>query len=125
MVQPNSVEFALEFSGGWMVGGHLGLFCVECLHDLLYHEIWVASTDEVSNACGGRDAEPVEEGLVLGSVVGVPEVELQNIVHFVTSWGHKDYLIHRNILSSIRGRCSWGHARHRSIQPRSRRSLVT
>jgi hypothetical protein len=64
-----AVELVLEGSHGFAVRLHLVVVATRVLHDLVDHELRVASHVEALDACFDGDPEATEEGLIFRHVV--------------------------------------------------------
>jgi len=73
MVELQVIEVGLKLAYLLAVGIHLFLGALPVLVDLLYDDFGVSIGEKLFDAEGGGDPETVDEGLVLGCIVGLEE----------------------------------------------------
>jgi hypothetical protein len=81
VVELEAVKFVLEAPYFLAVSFHLGVAAARALHDLIDHELGVASNIKVSDPELDGDSQPRDECLVFGDVVGRREMEPDDIAH--------------------------------------------
>jgi hypothetical protein len=75
-VEFQALEVGLEFAHLSVVGVHRVLLDVVGLVDLVYDDLGFAICDESPDSEGNDNTQPMDQGLVLGAVVGRLVVDL-------------------------------------------------
>jgi hypothetical protein len=70
VIELEAVKLVLEASYLLTIGFHLRIVAARVLHDLVNHEPRITTNVEVSNSELDSDAQTVNEGLILGYIVG-------------------------------------------------------
>jgi hypothetical protein len=79
VVEIEPVELVLQAPNLVAVGFHLRVAAVGVLHDLVDDKLRVATSVEAPNPQLDGDAQPVNQSLILGHVVGRREMEAQHV----------------------------------------------
>jgi len=91
MCQLQSVKRTLQLSNLLAVSRHFCACARVFFLDLIYDQLGVPANRQTSDAERYGDTEPVEESLILGSIVGLWEVDLEDIFESLTSQGDEYY----------------------------------
>jgi hypothetical protein len=83
-VKLQALEVGLELAHLGAIGVHRVLPDVSCLVDLVNDDCGVAVGNKSLDSQGNGDAQPVDQGLVFGAVVGHFVVDLQNVLQMIT-----------------------------------------
>jgi hypothetical protein len=81
VVEHEAVKLVLKAPYLFIVGFHLRVTTARALHDLVDHELGVASNVEVSDPKFDGDSQAHDECLVFGNVVGGREMKPDDIAH--------------------------------------------
>jgi hypothetical protein len=79
VVELELVELVFQAPNLIVVGFHLRVAAMGVLHDLVDNKLRVATSVEAPNPYLDGDAQPVNQSLVLGHVVGRREMEAQHV----------------------------------------------
>jgi hypothetical protein len=91
VVKLRALEVSLELAYVGAVGIHRILLDVAHLVDLVDDDLRVAISDELLDSQGNSDAQSVNQGLILSTIVGRLVVDLQDVFQMITMGRDEEY----------------------------------
>jgi multisubunit Na+/H+ antiporter MnhC subunit len=89
MVELQTLKVILEFAHLYAVGVHCLLLDIACLVDSIDDDLGVAIRNKSFDSEGNNDVQPMDQGLVLGTVVARLVMDLQDVLQ-VTALGRDE-----------------------------------